>query len=134
MLDSTRDPWSSLGLLTLRVGVGAMMLFGHGWGKLMNFGALSENFPDPLGVGSTASLAMAVFGEVVCAGLLVLGLFTRLAAVPFLVTMLVAAFVVHADDPWAKKEMAMLFAVPAVTLIFTGGGAFSIDGWLKRRR
>lgn len=133
MPDSTRDPWTSLGLLALRAGVGAMMLLGHGWGKLVSFSASSATFPDPLGVGSTASLALAIFGEVLCAALLVVGLFTRLAAIPFLATMLVAAFVVHADDPWAKKELALLYAAPALTLFFTGAGAFSIDGRLRRR-
>jgi uncharacterized membrane protein YphA (DoxX/SURF4 family) len=42
---------------------------------------------------------------------LVLGLATRLAAFPLLFTMLTAAFFIHGDDPWAKKELAVLYAV-----------------------
>ena len=57
-----------------------------------------------------------------------------LAAVPLLVTMLVAAFVVHADDPWGKKEFALLYAIPALSLIFTGGGRFSLDQVIRNRR
>jgi putative oxidoreductase len=57
----------------------------------------------------------------------VLGVATRFAAVPLAVTMLVAAFAIHADDPWAKKELALLYAVPFVTLVFTGAGKFSVD-------
>ncbi len=121
-----------LGLLILRVGIAGMMIFGHGWGKLVDFAARSGKFPDPFGIGSTASLALAVFGEVVCAALLAVGLFTRLAAVPFLITMLVAAFVIHGDDPFAKKELALLYALPALMLIATGPGGLSIDGWRKR--
>jgi putative oxidoreductase len=123
-----------VGLLTLRAAVAAMMLHGHGLPKLLQFEEKLSRFADPLGIGSPASLSLAVFGEVVCSVLLLLGVATRFAAVPFLVTMLVAAFVVHADDPWARKELALLYAVPALTLVFTGPGRFSIDGLIERRR
>lgn len=122
----------SIGLLILRLGFAGMMLFGHGLPKLMKFNELSASFADPLGIGNAASLASAIFGEVACAVLIAIGLFTRVAAVPFLFTMLVAAFIVHSADPWAKKELALLYAIPALTLIFTGPGAFSIDSWRKR--
>jgi putative oxidoreductase len=124
----------SLGLLVLRVGVGAMMLLGHGWAKLAGFGTLSDSFPDPLGIGSTASLVLAITAEALCSLLLILGLGTRFAAIPLLVTMLVAAFVVHGGDPWAKKELALLYAVPFLTLILTGGGSWALDSVLEIRR
>lgn len=113
------------------------MLLGHGLTKLLEFSTKVDTFADPLGVGSGASLALAIFGEVVCSALLVLGLGTRVAAIPLLITMLVAAMIVHADDPWARKELALLYAVPALTLLLTGPGRFSLDallvGWWERR-
>lgn len=123
---------TDLGLLALRVGVGAMMLFSHGLPKLLSFSEKAATFADPLGVGSATSLALAIGGEVVGAVMVILGLGARLGALPFLVTMLVAAFVVHADDPWAKKEFALLYAVPAVALILTGPGRVSLDAIIKR--
>lgn len=134
MTQSTSQTWTSLGLLILRASIAGMMLVGHGLPKVMDFSAASASFPDPLGLGSTISLTLAVFGEAVCSIFLVLGLFTRLAAVPFFLTMVVAAFLVHSADPWVKKEFALLYAIPALTLIFTGPGAFSIDGWRRRHR
>ncbi|WP_428263759.1 DoxX family protein [Haliangium sp.] len=122
---------TSVGLLALRLGVAGMLLVGHGWPKLIDFGAKSHSFPDPLGVGSLASLSLAIVGEVLCPALIAVGLFTRLATVPLLVTMLVAAFLVHGADSWSEKEPALMFALPALTLLFTGAGSFSIDG---RRR
>jgi putative oxidoreductase len=127
--------WSTdAGLLLLRVSIGSMMLFGHGLPKLLAFSEKAAEFSDPLGVGSTTSLALAIFGEVVGAGLVVIGLGTRLAAVPLLITMLVAAIVVHGDDPWGRKELALLYAVPALTLILTGPGRFAVDALLARSR
>lgn len=126
--------WNDIGLLVLRVGVGAFMLFAHGWGKLAGFGELAGKFPDPIGVGSTVSLVLAIFAEVLCALLVIVGLGTRFAAVPLLVTMLVAAFVVHADDPWSKQEFALLYAIPFLTLVFTGGGRYALDSLIRWKK
>jgi len=126
--------WSSLGLLVMRLAAGGMMLVGHGWAKLAAFGDLASRFPDPLGIGSsTMSLALVVFAEVFCSLAVMIGLVTRLAAIPVVITMCVAAFAIHADDPWAKKEFALLYALPFVTLIFTGAGKFSVDEYVGPR-
>lgn len=117
----------SLGLLVLRVGAGLMMLVGHGWGKLAGFGTLSQKFPDPLGITSPVSLALAIFGELVCSALIVLGVYTRLAAVPALATMAVAAGIHHAGDPWADKELAVLFGLVFLVLVIAGGGRYTLD-------
>jgi putative oxidoreductase len=123
----------AIALLLLRVGAGAMLFLSHGWPKVDSFAELSATFPDPLGIGSPLSLSLAVFAEVACALLVVLGVRTRLAALPPLVTMLVAAFVVHAGDPWEKKELALLYALPFLTLLFAGGGRYSLDTLLESR-
>ncbi|MBT6147765.1 MAG: DoxX family protein [Gemmatimonadetes bacterium] len=123
-----------VGLLLLRVGAGLLMLTQHGWGKMMSFSEKAAIWADPIGVGSEASLALAILAEVVCAALIVVGLATRGAAIPLAITMFVAAFVVHWDDPFQKKEFALLFLIPFVTLILTGAGRYSIDGWMAKRR
>ncbi len=124
----------SLGLLILRAGAGLSMAIAHGYPKLER--ALSENpqFADPIGIGVVPSLWLAIFGELVCGVLIALGLGTRLAAVPFAITMLIAITIAHASDPWGEKEHAFLFLVPAITLMMTGPGRYSIDHWLSRRR
>ncbi len=124
---------SSVGLLVLRVGAGLLLLSLHGWSKLKGFDEMSGGFPDPLGLGHTASLTLVVFAEFFCAILVVLGLSTRLAAIPPIVAMAVAAFVFHADDPWAKKELALLYLAPFVTLLLCGGGKLSLDGLIGKR-
>lgn len=127
--------WSTdAGLLLLRVTIGSMMLFGHGLPKLLEFSEKAATFADPLGVGSTTSLVLAIGGEVVASALVIVGLGTRLAAVPLLITMLVAALLVHADDPWARKEFALLYAVPAIVLMLTGPGRFALDAFFVRSR
>jgi putative oxidoreductase len=121
-----------VGLLILRVWPGSFMLAAHGWGKLSKFSASPVKFPDPLGVGATLSLSLTVFAEVGCAALIVVGLATRLAALPLVITMLVAALVIHGDDPWSKKEFALLYAAPFAALLFTGPGRLSLDRLVER--
>jgi len=122
-----------IGLLFLRISAAGMLLCSHGWGKLMSFGEKYTMFPDPLGLGSPVSMALAVGAEFFCAIAVILGFATRFTAVPVIVTMLVAAFVVHADDPWQKKEFALLYLLPFLTLVLTGAGKFSVDAVLSKK-
>ncbi len=119
--------WVSVGLLVGRVAAAGMLLYGHGLEKLVHFSQTALTFPDPLGLGQPASLALAVFAEVICAAAVLLGAATRLACVPIVVTMLIAAVRVHALDPWPQKEFALIYAIPFLMLIFTGAGRFSVD-------
>ena len=122
----------ALGLLLLRVSIGGMMLFGHGWGKLTSFAERSSSFPDPLGVGPSLSMALATGAEAFCALAVILGFSTRWAVVPLMVTMLVAALIVHGSDPWAKKEFALLYFFPFAALLLTGAGCYSLDAFFRR--
>src|SRR5688572_23204783 len=108
---------ADIGLLVLRLGVGGMMAFGHGWGKLASFSERAGTFSDPLGIGSLNSLLLVVVAEFVCAVLIMLGLFTRAACVPPLITMLVAAFVQHAGQAFGNREKALLFAVAFIVIL-----------------
>jgi len=122
-----RDNLPDFGLLFMRMSVGLFIVFGHGWGKLMNFGTMSTQFPDPIGLGSTVSLVLVVFAEVFCGMAFALGLLTRFSALPLIIFMLVGAAVFHADDPWSKKELALLYLIPFVTVFLSGPGKYSLD-------
>ena len=113
-------------ILLLRLFVGGMMLT-HGMAKLMNFAALSGSFPDPLGIGSAASLTLALLAEAGCSILIMGGFLTRLATLPLIVNMMVAAFVAHGGDPFQVKELAIMYLGIYVVLLLTGAGRFSVD-------
>ena len=121
-----------IGLLWLRVTVGSFMLT-HGIPKMKMLGDDPVEFADPLGVGMFTSLLLAVFAEVICSLALIAGAFTRAACVPLVITMLVAAFIVHGEDPWARKEFALLYALPCVALLLTGPGRFSLDARIFKK-
>lgn len=127
-----KDDSRSLALLFLRLFVGVIMLT-HGWPKLMGFAAMSGGFPDPLHIGSTASLSLAVFAEVFCSVLLIVGAFTRLAAGALIVNMGVALFLIHGpvSESNALAELPLFYLVVYIYLFLSGPGQYAVDACCK---
>ena len=123
---------TSIGLLCLRCAAGGLMLLLHGWGKLQAFGERAAKFPDPLGVTPELSMGLTIFAEVFCAALILVGLCTRWAAGVGLFTMIVAAFVIHGDDPLKKQELALMYLSMYGALALIGPGRLSLDYMLCR--
>jgi putative oxidoreductase len=138
----------SLALLLFRCVIAWMMLYGHGWSKFQKFDMLKEKFPVPhpfaAWLSPTMSLGITLFAEVVCCGLLILGLASRVSAAILAIVMGIAAFVIHGKDPMfygpgiegGFQELALLYFVASVFLVLTGPGSFSLDakfGAEKRR-
>ncbi len=119
----------NVSLLIMRIGI-ALLMFTHGIPKI---GKLSDNpvqFMDLLGLGATFSLCLAIFGEVICSLFVMLGLGTRFAVIPSIITMLVAVFHVHIADPFVKQEMGLHYLLTYIILLIMGSGRYSIDHFL----
>ncbi len=121
-----KNTYTDLGLLLLRVGMSVMLLT-HGIPKIDRLFAETIEFPDPLGVGATLSLILALIGEVVAPALIIIGFKTKYAAIPAFIAMAVAAFIVHADDPFGRKEKALMYALVFLVIFLTGAGKYSLD-------
>lgn len=79
--------WGPPTLARLTVGV---IFFNSGWGKLHNLTQVTDYFSD-LGLPAPAFQAtLASTTELICGGLLLVGLLTRFAAIPLIITMMVA--------------------------------------------
>ena len=114
--------------LILRLVFGGFMLYSHGWPKLLRlFGDDPIKFADPFGLGMTVSIVLTIFAEFLCAALILIGLKTRLATIPLMITMLVAALVIHASDPFGDKEMALIYLAGYVVIFLVGPGRYSVD-------
>ncbi len=94
----------------------------------------AEGFPDPLGVGNTMSLVLAVIGEVLAPLMIIPGIMTRLATIPVLSAMFVAAFIVHAGDPFGSREMALLYLTGFLAVLIFGPGKYSADQLIRGKQ
>jgi putative oxidoreductase len=119
-------PLPSIALLIMRASFGLMMLT-HGWPKLVDLVQKSSSFPDPLNIGSKTSLALVVFAEFFCAILVVLGLATRFAAIPLMVAMAVASFMINAGHTLADRELSILYMSAFTAILIFGAGSYSLD-------
>lgn len=126
---------NDIGLLILRLFMGGFMAWLHGWPKLNRVLQGQEvQFPDPLGLGSELSFYLIVGAELGLAILLVLGVLTRISALSLAFAMGVAAFVHHAGDPFAERELALLYLGGYLTLAITGPGDMNALKWLGIRQ
>ena len=120
----------NVAMLLLRLIPGLLMI-NHGYGKLDHFSNMKNDFMNFLGLGSTFSLCLVIFAEVFCSLFLVLGLFTRLAAIPLIIDMAVAFFMAHNHDFYGKGEMAVLYLSVYLAILIVGPGKISIDNMIK---
>jgi putative oxidoreductase len=117
---------NNIWLLVFRA-LASILMLTHGYPKLLKMMEKDFDFPDPLGVGSVASLSLTVFSEFLCPILIMFGLATRYAGFAVAFTMGVAAFVIHAGDPIHVVEKAYLYLLVFSTIVVLGPGKFSID-------
>ncbi|MGB5228529.1 MAG: DoxX family protein [Eudoraea sp.] len=122
----TKKLKSDIGLAVLRILPSAFLL-SHGIPKLQKLLNGDFEFADPIGIGSTPSLFLAVIGEVICPLLVIIGYKTRWASIPIVITMAVAAFIVHGSDPFGRKELALMYLVCFAVIMLLGPGRYSID-------
>ncbi len=116
----------NLGLLVLRVVFSGLMLT-HGIPKLLKMLSGDFSFGNPIGIGEPATLVLAVLCEVFFPVLVLIGFKTKWSAIPVIITMAIAAFVVHAADPLKTKEMAILYLAAFTAIALLGAGKYSID-------
>ncbi|RKD87865.1 DoxX family protein [Mangrovibacterium diazotrophicum] len=120
----------NLWLLLLRAGSGAFMLT-HGVPKLMKLISGDTSFADPFGIGQLPSFVLVVFAEFFCSVLVILGITTRLATIPIIITMAVAAFMIHGGQGFAKQEMALLYLLLFTTILVFGSGRFALGNLIR---
>jgi putative oxidoreductase len=121
--------------LLARVAVGVVFV-GTGWGKLHNLDKITSFFTE-LGIPAPGfNAVVASSAELVCGALLLVGLFTRLAAVPLVVVMIVAIVAAKRGDINAISDLLgfveTLYLVLLAWLATAGAGPVSLDRVLLR--
>ena len=122
---------TDLGLLFVRIAVGALMLL-HGIAKIGQTTFIEGMLADK---GLPAIMAYGVYlTEIVAPLLILLGFRTRLAAIAYVFGILFIIFLVHANAIFSLNEnggwaieLLGLYLFGAVALFFTGGGKYAVS-------
>ena len=121
----------NIGTFVLRASLGLLMAFNHGFEKITNFNESAPTFFDPFHIGHRLSLGLCIFAELFAAMLLVLGLFSRIAALILVINMAVAVYMLrHAGIH--HSEDAIIYLAGFFILLLTGPGKYSVDGMSGR--
>ena len=121
----------NIATLFLRLGIGVLMMR-HGYDKLMHFSEMHNSFMNFMGLGSSASLALLIFAEFFCSLFLILGLFTRLAAIPLIISSTVALVQAHHMEVFGKGEAITLYLIGYLVLLLVGPGRVSVDSMISK--
>lgn len=114
------------------------------------FASIHESFPYPFNIiDPSISWTMATWGELIGAFLILLGLFTRFAAISLIILTVVATAAVHWPTDWSSLrelwqgyaitsnghgnfKIPLLYLVMLFPLLFSGAGKFSLDNLLSK--
>ena len=121
------------GKLLLRVALGVLILL-HGIAKVVGGATFVLSLMDQIGMPAMFGYLVYV-GEVLAPLLVIVGIWTRLAAIVIAINMVVAVALVHGKEllslgktgGWALELQGMFF-IAAVVVALQGAGRYSIGG------
>jgi putative oxidoreductase len=140
--------WSPL-LLRLIVGIG---FIAHGWAKISRGTAGFEKLLILTGVPLHHLMSyIAPYTELIGGLAILVGLLVRLAAIPLIISMLTALVTVNINYGFSSiktigltpngpifgppgYEINLLYIACLLSLMITGAGLLSVDGWLGHRK
>ncbi|KKB62907.1 LysR family transcriptional regulator [Robbsia andropogonis] len=123
-----------LGLLFLRTSASILLLAVHGWPKIINYTSQLQLIEDPLKIGRWFSLDFAIFAEVICPILMIVGIATRLAALPILIIIVMAVAIVHPDWSLAEGQFAWMLLIIFATVAIAGPGKYALSEAVIKRQ
>jgi putative oxidoreductase len=122
----------NLATLFLRLTFGLLICIDHGFAKMMHFSGQQYIFFDPFHIGHRWSLILVIFSEIFCALLVVLGLFTRVAALVLVISMSVATFLFLKGQSIEQHELALVYLTAFFAILLVGPGRISVDGMMGK--
>jgi len=115
-------------LLIFRILLSLSLINTHGLKKIVHFEETVAHIPDPFGLGGEMSTYFAIFANIFCPVFIIIGFMTRAALLPIMMTTAIGFFVVHINDPWAIKDVPLMYLMTSTLLFVLGPGSISLDG------
>ena len=130
---SSTPIWQTAGLTLIRIVVGSFMIY-HGW-EIFSEAKINEYLKwDIFKTSSGKTLVyLGKAAELIGGILLVLGLFTRLAALVLIGPMIYITFFLGHGKIWYEDQYPFLFILLGLVFFFMGGGRISVDNLLFKK-
>jgi putative oxidoreductase len=122
-------PYKDHAAIFIRLAVGWRLIAGV-WAPATNTNKLQEvtGFFRQLGLPLPAlSATIAVYAELICGILFIVGLWVRPAALVMIFIFIVAIAFAHIHDPITRSFPAWIILASSFFLLFNGAGKFSLD-------
>ena len=124
---------TDFGILLLRLVFGGLFIY-IGFSKIEHYHQYLPMFKDYTGLGVKTSYNLVIFAEFFCGILVSIGLLTRLAVIPILITMIVVIFVALKDKGFNDKQLPFLYLILSLVIFVLGSGKYSADALLFKRK
>ena len=118
-----------LGVFLLRIFIGVRLIYGvHdnvlSWEDMIRFSAFLKefHFPFPL-----ACAIISVYAQLVAGILILLGWFTRYAALLMIINFLIAVIMVHRNESFEAMTAPLAILFCCLLFLFHGPGGISVD-------
>jgi putative oxidoreductase len=121
----------NMGMLLMRIIFGVLMMH-HGYDKLLHYADMKDKFINFMHLGTATSLSLCIFAEFFCSLFIILGLFTRPAAIALIINSVVALVLAHNSQFFGDGQTISLFLGAFLTLLIMGPGKISVDGMIAK--
>lgn len=122
-----------LSMLAFRILISVELMMAHGLKKVGVGVAQAETVPNPLHLPTQLNDLFATSANLFFPVLVIIGFFTRLAAIPILAVTLTGYFVVHWNDSLLEKDTPFMYSVSFLLIMILGPGKYSLDHFLNKR-
>jgi putative oxidoreductase len=121
---------TDLGLLFLRVCASVLVLIVHGLPKVEHYRREAAVIEDPFHFGKKLTIGFAIVAEVICPVLMIVGIATRLSALPIMVVSAIALLRVHPEWKLDQAQFAWMLLILFGTIAIAGPGRYALGAML----
>ncbi|TRW25930.1 DoxX family protein [Flavobacterium zepuense] len=123
----------NFGILFFRVAIASELIYVHGLKKIGIGVAQPEVIPNPIGLPDALNNFVAIAANVYLPFLIIIGLFTRVAALPALAVTATGYFLMHFNDDPMVRDMPFMYATSLLLIVLLGGGRYSLDNLIYNK-
>lgn len=120
------------GMLLFRVSVSLQLIVVHGLKKIGIGTGVAESVPNPFRFPDWFNESFAIAANLVFPLFVIVGFYTRFAAIPILAVTLSGYFIVHWKDPLLISDIPFMYSLSFLLIAFCGPGKYSFDNFLRK--